>query len=209
MRITEQRMGTGMLSLSLPFTFSPFSPETSASIESRQRASPFQGSGLALRKMIMTLPFVWWEVQQTATQGWKGSWSPSHTPTQLCHSISYDCLSNLTWKASQCWYRIAPEGSFHGFAYPYQSFPKITLGIFASIPFHFIPEQHSTAARFPWNTREQAQVTDSPPGCSWWWICVLGRSSARHHSWNWRLVHRHHRCQWTLQHKHTAQHAAG
>lgn len=139
----------------------------------------------------------------------KGSWSPSHTPTQLCHSISYDCLSNLTWKASQCWYRIAPEGSFHGFAYPYQGFPKITLGIFAPIPFHFIPEQHSTAARFPWNTREQAQVTDSPPGCSWWWICVLGRSSARHHSWNWRLVHRHHRCQWTLQHKHTAQHAAG
>lgn len=88
-------------------------------------------------------------------------------------------------------------------------FLKITLGIFAPIPFHFIPEQHSTAARFPWNTREQAQVTDSPPGCSWWWICVLGRSSARHHSWNWRLVHRHHRCQWTLQHKHTAQHAAG
>lgn len=76
MRITEQRMGTGMLSLSLPFTFSPFSPETSVSIESRQCASPFQGSGLALRKMIMTLPFVWWEVQQTATQSFSVIFTP-------------------------------------------------------------------------------------------------------------------------------------
>lgn len=49
------------------------------------------------------------------------------------------------------------------------------------------------------------QETSSWPGYSWWWTCVPGRSSAGHHSWNWKLLHRHHHFLWTLTHNHTAQ----
>lgn len=88
--------------------------------------------------------------------------------------------------------------------------------MFESVTLHLIPAQrhreksHSSSRNQRGRNQKRNPSREAPlvPGCSWWWTCVLGRSSAGRRSWNWKLWRRHPHFLWTLQSNHTAWHEA-